>query len=129
MLKLKLHLLLSYSIILNHFGETMNSLPQLFAPVIYLGFGNILYQILAVILVASFIYLAISQLISPYKNGYSIVYGIIVLFIISLIPSFLNLGNYPNDALLKFAISVSIFFIMTVYVFIKMRQIKIDNKD
>lgn len=129
MLKLKLLLLLSYSIILNRFGETMNSLPQLFAPVVYFGFGNILYQILAVILVASFIYLAISQLISPYKNGYNFVYGIIVVFIISLIPSFLNLGNYPNDALLKFAISVSIFFIMTVYVFIKMRQIKIDNNN
>jgi hypothetical protein len=129
MLKLKLLLLLSYSIILNHFGETMNSLPQLFAPIIYLGFGNILYQILAVLLIASSIYLAISQLIYPYKNGLSIVYGSMILFIISLIPSFLNLGNYPNDALLKFTISVSIFFIMTVYVFIKMRQIKIDNKD
>ena len=129
MLKLKLLLLLSYSIILNHFGETMNSLPQLFAPFIYLGFGSILYKILAVLLFTSFIYLAISQLISPYKNGSRIFYGIIVLYIISLIPSFLNLGNYPNDALLKFTISVSIFFIMTVYVFIKMRQIKIDNKD
>lgn len=107
----------------------MNSLPQLFAPIIYLGFGNILYQILAVLLIASSIYLAISQLIYPYKNGLSIVYGSMILFIISLIPSFLNLGNYPNDALLKFTISVSIFFIMTVYVFIKMRQIKIDNKD
>jgi hypothetical protein len=107
----------------------MNSLPQLFAPFIYFGFGSIFYQILAILLISSFIYLVISQLISPYKNGYGIVYGIIALFIISLIPSFFNLGNYPNDALLKFVISVSIFFIMTVYVFIKMRQIKIDNKD
>ncbi len=129
MLKLKLLLLLSYSIILNHFGETMNSLPQLFAPIIYLGFGNILYQILAVLLIASSIYLAISQLIYPYKNGLSIVYGSMILFIISLIPSFLNLGNYPNDALLKFAISVSIFFIMTVHVFMKMRRMKIDIKN
>ncbi len=129
MLKLKLLLLLSYSIILNRFGETMNSLPQLFAPVVYFGFGNILYQILAVILVATFIYLAISQLISPYKNGYNFVYGIIVVFIISLIPSFLNLGIYPREALLKFLVTVSIFFITTIYVFIKMRQIKIDNKD
>lgn len=63
MLKLKLLLLLSYSIILNHFGETMNSLPQLFAPFIYLGFGSILCKILAVLLIASSIYLAISQLI------------------------------------------------------------------
>jgi hypothetical protein len=107
----------------------MNSLPQLFAPVVYFGFGNILYQILAVILVATFIYLAISQLISPYKNGYNFVYGIIVVFIISLIPSFLNLGIYPREALLKFLVTVSIFFITTIYVFIKMRQIKIDNKD
>lgn len=107
----------------------MNSLPQLFSPVIYFGFGNILYQILAVLLFTSFIYLAVSQLMSPYKNGFNIVYGIIILFIISLIPSFLNLVNYPNDALLKFVISVSIFFITTIYVFIKMRQIKIDTKN
>ena len=104
----------------------MNSLPQLFAPVIFLGFGNMLYQLLAVLLFSSFIYLTISQLISPYKNGYNFVYGIIIVFIISLIPSFLNIGIYPKEALLKFLITVSIFFITTIYVFIKMRQIKTD---
>jgi len=121
--KYKLLILFSYCIIINYFGETISSLPQLLSPFVYFGFGSIFYQLLGVLLLFSFLYLLLTSLVFPYKNEYKLLYGVIVIFIVSLIPSFLTLKKYPQVAFWKFLFTSSIFLISCVFTVLKMRKI------
>lgn len=125
MLKQKLILFITYGIILNYFGDSLKTLPQLFTPLLYLGFGSLLYQIEAILIFLSFLYLGLSSLLYPYKEDRILLKIIAVFFLITLLPSFIQINTFPSSAIIKFLFSCIPFFI--VLIFLVKGMVKTDN--
>jgi hypothetical protein len=125
MLKHKLLILLSYSIIINYFGEGFEKIPQLFAPIIYIGFGGSLWSLLnGVLLILVFLYLMFSSFLFPYHQHKNLLLGIFAFLHVSLIPSLLNINQFPNSSKISFVITYVLFISASVYVFLKTKSLQ-----
>lgn len=116
MLKSKLLLLLSYGIILNYFGETLHSLPQFFAPILYLGFGSFWYQLEAILLIICFLYLGLSSLLFPYNEGKGWLLIILIFISATLLIPILDFTSFPKTAQWKFGISLMIYAFSLIHI-------------
>jgi hypothetical protein len=125
MLKNKLIIFFSYCVILNYFGEGFEKILQLFAPVIYIGFGGSLWSLLnGVLLILVFLYLMFSSFIFPYHQHKNLLLIIIVFLHLSLIPSLLNIIQFPNASKISFIITYAMFTIASISVYVKLKTIK-----
>jgi hypothetical protein len=123
MLKNKLLILFSYSIIINYFGEGFATIPQLCAPIIYIGFGGSLWSLITgVLLILVFLYLLFSSFIFPYHQHKNLLLGITSFLHISLIPSLLNINQFPNSSKISFLITYILFIATSIYVFLKTKS-------
>jgi hypothetical protein len=116
MLKNKLIILFSYCIILNYFGDALGSNLQLFAPLLWLGFGSLFQQFIAVLILICYFYLAFSSFLYPYNNRKLGIYMAISVFCMSLIPTIIQINKNPTNTALKFFITLVIFILTTIYV-------------
>lgn len=125
MLKHKLIIIFSYSIIINYFGEGFEKIPQLFAPIIYIGFGRSLWSLLnGVLLILVFLYLMFSSFLFPYYQHKNLLLGITSFLHVSLIPSLLSINQFPNSSKIYFMITYILFIISSVYVFLKTKSLQ-----
>ena len=95
----------------NYFGETVRSSPQLFTPIIYIGFGSLFYNLMGILIIISFIYLIFSSLLLPYNKDKTLLYVIACFFLLTLVPSFIQINSFPKQGVIMFIISVIPFFV------------------
>ncbi len=112
----KLLLLLSYGCILVYIGGLEWTMPKLMQPVFYFFQHSLLFDIAALLLIFSYLYLLLTPFIYPYRKDYLPVFGLMLFYWLTLVPDILTLNLVPPENRVYFLVSIGFFVCVSGYI-------------